>query len=259
MARSFTWASTNRIVTGGSNSGVPVTYAGWFYEVSRQAGQPSHTLWSANSAVGGTPFNEMNSNNGVLQWAYESTGWISTGLTLPASVWAHVAMTASGGTHKTYLNGGSPFSNAYSGSAPRRLPVVIGAWAQDSTTLAAIASGFDGTMAHFAAWDVALTASEILSLSQGMRPSAVRAGSLIGYWPLSGSVPNYEPDLTPYANNGTLSGTVFRPDPPLLPNANQILVTIPAEGEMPGLFVAPSFISGWSRQSNLPVIGGGPF
>ncbi len=34
---------------------------------------------------------------------------------------------------------------------------------------------------------------------------------------------------------------------------------IPAEYEMPALFTGPSFISGWSRQSNLPVIGGGTF
>ncbi len=34
---------------------------------------------------------------------------------------------------------------------------------------------------------------------------------------------------------------------------------ISAEYEMPVLFSAPSFISGWSLQSNLPVIGGGTF
>ncbi len=34
---------------------------------------------------------------------------------------------------------------------------------------------------------------------------------------------------------------------------------MPAEYEMPMLFTGPSFISGWSRQSNLPVIGGGTF
>ncbi len=117
----------------------------------------------------------------------------------------------------------------------------------------------NGRIVDVAMWGIRLFPSEVTALASGMRANRIRVGSLLHYVPLSGRVPNYEPDLTPYANNGTLTGTAFYPDPPFIPDANRILVTVPAEREMPTLFVAPSFISGWSRQSNLPVIGGGTF
>ncbi len=268
MARRFKSASSESIKTAGTSGAPgsvrPASFAGWFYEITRLsgAGNPAaaHLLWSANDGPSSF-FNEMSSDNGVLNYV-NSGAWQSTGTTIPLAKWTHIALTLDGATpnnFKVYLNGASVASGTWSNGTIRRLPIIFGAWADVVTAGNATGGWFDGFIADFGLWNVGLTASEILFLARGIRPPSIRGNTLIGYWPLSGLVPNYEPDITPYANNGTLIGTSIAPDPPFLPNMNQILVTIPAEREMPALSGGISFIPGWSRQSNLPVIGGGTF
>jgi hypothetical protein len=64
---------------------------------------------------------------------------------------------------------------------------------------------FNGLIADAAAWNVALSATEIAKLAAGYRPYQVRTSGLIGYWPLEGTA-SPEPDLVA-GNNGTLTGT----------------------------------------------------
>lgn len=119
---------------------------------------------------------------------------------------------------------------------------------------------FGGNIAHVAMWSTNISAGEVVLLASGVRPNSIQPLSLVGYWPLFG-IPSPEPDLSQFGNNGTLTGTGFAADPPQMRSGSPTdILWVPPEGEMPALLLpAPSFISGWSRQSNLPVIGGGTF
>jgi hypothetical protein len=47
--------------------------------------------------------------------------------------------------------------------------------------------GFDGSIGHFAAWDVQLTDAEVLSLSKGVSALLIRPANLMFYSPLNGT------------------------------------------------------------------------
>ncbi len=174
---------------------------------------------------------------------------------LTTRTWYHFAYTFPAGASVTqtfYLNGASLATLAAGQSGGGASIVYVGNDVPNTPRY------FGGSIADLAIWRAELTPNEILMLAAGVRAKYIRADSLSGYWPMTGLTPN-EPDVTPFAHNGTLITNLFAPDPPFIPNMNEILI-MPPEGEMSVLSgVAPSFISGWSRQSNLPVIGGGTF
>ena len=80
--------------------------------------------------------------------------------------------------------------------------VRIGSAAQ----FAGAARFFNGRIAEVGLWRAVLSADEILSASQGVSPSRIRPGALIGYWPIWG-VASPEPDLSDLGNHGTVTGT----------------------------------------------------
>jgi len=57
-------------------------------------------------------------------------------------------------------------------------------------------------------WNVALSAGNITSLVNGVRPPNVNSANLQGWWPLDGFLNTTENDLSGNANNGTITGTV---------------------------------------------------
>lgn len=179
--------------------------------------------------------------------AKQSSGTIANG------VWTHIAMNtdaAPGGTVNFYIRGSLDLS-AGTGYG--------GVYTAQNALIGNVSSNepYAGILADVAVWNVVLTAAEHLMLGQGLRAKYVRPDNLIGCWPLIGRS-QYEPDLTRYANYGTTTGTASAPDPPfLIPDRNKIFYLEP-EGELP-ILSAAGFLSGWSRQSNLPVIGGGTF
>jgi hypothetical protein len=76
-------------------------------------------------------------------------------------------------------------------------------------------SGWNGDIADAAIWNVALTVSEMAALAQGARPNTIRTLSLVGWWPFDG-LQSLEPDLSGFANNGTLTGTSLASGPPIM-------------------------------------------
>lgn len=66
---------------------------------------------------------------------------------------------------------------------------------------------FNGLMAEFALWNVALTDEEFLSLGRGVCPLFIRPASLRGYWPLFG-LAYPEADLSGGGSNITQTGAV---------------------------------------------------
>lgn len=65
----------------------------------------------------------------------------------------------------------------------------------------------DGTIAEVTLWaEVALTASEISALAQGVSPNLIRPIGRLFQWPMWG-VASPEPDISGSSNNGTVTGT----------------------------------------------------
>ena len=108
-------------------------------------------------------YNRFRSTNGTIQWnTHNGSSTISSGSTLSANQWYHIAVTYDGSIGSIYINGS--LSSATSAS----LPILddsssthgntLGAWTGDGNT-------FNGNMymAEFNAYSVCLTGANILS------------------------------------------------------------------------------------------------
>ncbi len=103
---------------------------------------------------------------------------------------------------------------------------------------------FDGALAEFGLWNVILTDDEFIALTKGYSPLLIRPQSLIEYLPMLRSNVSYKLAAP------TITGTAIQPHPRIvMPNA-PILRKVVA---------APAFKAGWSRGSNLPVLGTGTY
>ncbi len=242
MARNFPNAGDIVSVTPGAIVNVPLSFSAWVYPVAT----------ASTRAVWGQPAN----NTGVLEIRLQqATGIVdlikqgvalvlSSTATAANGAWSHIGITDSGTAQKIYINAGTPATSSQAISYAT------------ITTAYTIGQGFGsaeswgGRIADLALWSAVLTAGEITSLAGGIRPYNVRKTSLYGYWPLDG-LQSPEPDLSGSKFNGTLTGTAFAPGPPTTLSTPRRQIT--------SAVAAPGFIPAWSRQSNLPVIGGGTF
>ncbi len=160
--------------------------------------------------------------------------------------WVHFTGTifSAGGTQH-YING------IYAGKSPFAVSTFA---ACDRTTIGVLTrttdgAFFNGFIAHAAIWNIALAPEEIKTLGQDPQfsPRWMHPESLVGYWPLSTN----GTDHSGFSNHMTLANTLVGPDP---------IVSKPVPfADMLATPVTITFLSGWSRQSNLPVIGGGTF
>ncbi len=132
--------------------------------------------------------------------------------TISTNTWTHVGFVfpSSGNAH-SYING------VLDGS------VGAGNTTHATTSVQSFVIGSDphlggrflsGRVADVGVWSAALTVGEIAGLAGGRRPSEVRQGALVGWWPLDG-LASPEPDLSGNAFNGTLTGTSAAAGPPV--------------------------------------------
>lgn len=132
--------------------------------------------------------------------------------TLSVGVWYHIVGTYDGITVRVDLDGVEDGSTPNTGTmSSTAAPVRIGAGSGGSGT----ENPFDGDIGHCAIWDVALTASEIESLANGINPLQIRQSNLLDYWPLNGQ--STEPGIVG-DNNATVNGTTVSEEPPI-PNS----------------------------------------
>jgi hypothetical protein len=210
MARTFNGANPDYLSTAAlSWPTTAITVAGWLYITSIPA-NTYEGVWVAN--VGGA---------GIFA-KISGLGWRGRPIYLPVTgTPGYVFYEDPDGTHfwslntwyhraavydttnglKAYQNGTSYGTATANGNLAFGSVVMnIG---QDPTTAG---RGVYGNLADFAIWNVALSAAEILSLSQGIRPNAIRTLNLIGWWPIDG-LASPEPDLSGAKHNATLNGT----------------------------------------------------
>ena len=173
-----------------------------------------------------------------------------------ANVWHHFAatLTATGtgaGSGIVYLDGGGLQTNSWNGITATGF--AIGALGLSGGPF----NPYSGSIAHCAAWNVALSTAEIAALAAGVLPGLIRPQNLIGWWPLDG-LQSPEPDLSGNANNGTLTGTALAPGPPVMqftPRWPQFLKTAAAAL---GIAVWPFGMSGsgFNPASLVGTLGG---
>ncbi len=151
---------------------------------------------------------------------------------------------------RTFLNGVSDGTLGSNTESTTTAPFIIGSEAS--------ARRFNGLISHVAIWSATLSAGEISALYHGALPNTIRPASIVGYWPLDG-YDAVAADLGPYKLYGVPFGSVnLAASPPLINSYRPPRIGFPTR-EIVGKIPAPSFISGWARQSNLPVIGGGTY
>ena len=166
--------------SGAVRSSMPLSIAGWV-NISSAGGT---IMMIADSGVGdqyywlvcfGTKVNAIKRNSGSQA--------IAAATNTPAfDTWQHAAGVFASSTSTTvYSNGGNSATSTTSGTPTGLNRTRIG-YASDSTADWPVY----GLVAEVGVWDIALAASNVLSLSKGVSPLHVHPESLIGYWPLIG-------------------------------------------------------------------------
>ncbi len=226
MARGFGATlgnSTSDIITTTFTTAAPSkrSYSSWHWLRSGATGFPRFWQKDATTTNIECLYCDQSAGAFTLQFGWSgSAGGVAAwqfGTTSQTNLWNHILVTyddsSSSNVPVAYVDGIFQSINvvtAPSGSpAPTSDALTIGNRAADSGRC------WDGYLAEIAFWDgVLLTASEALALFQGANPTQIRRTALSFYEPLYG-LGSPEPDLSGGAKNGTVTGTVKRPGPPI--------------------------------------------
>lgn len=168
---------------------VPFSISFWFYpdDVSISYGtvgffntgdDNQYATINVAGAVAGDPLRGFYRNGASLSTFDASTG-------VSVNTWQHACAVFTSSTSRTiYINGGSAGSDTTSVAFPTFNNFCIGAWRRTSTT-----SFMSGRLDDIGVYDVALTATDVLTLSKGYSPLMVRPESLLTYVPLNYTTP----------------------------------------------------------------------
>jgi len=178
MAYQFTAASSQRLTTSSSPaSGSPMTICAWAKPTTGSSGMIG--------AVGdsGTHRNQIQTLAG--DFAVAAVGSLGSGIqqlnTYTQNVWSHFAGVFTSSTSRVgYVNAVAGTPNTTNiGTQNTATEILVGVRRATSFGLY-----FDGDIAEFGVWNVALTQPEIASLARGMTCDKVRPQSLVFYAPL---------------------------------------------------------------------------
>jgi hypothetical protein len=140
-------------------------------------------IWSMNDGVGlelDAIIADLDDELGLYRTddGDSSQAFVFSGNSYVQDVWNHVVASSDGNSSRSIvLNGGTPQSDTEnypqpSGIANEEIALFIGS-----------ASGFDGSLAEIAIWDVALSTTEAAQLNNGTSPLKVRPQSLVSFRP----------------------------------------------------------------------------
>lgn len=247
MARNFNGTSDNI-----NFAAPPITSAFTFSFWLKGASQPT-TINVTQPLMNGTNNNFGFSWNHTIS-SFEQAAFVQNGsasffaakltTSLAASIWYHVVGRWDGSNITAWLNGALQATTATSGSlaSAGSSGLYLGCGLTPSPD-----NFFNGQIANFGLWPVALDAAQIGLLSTGI-PAFAIPGSVLSL-PLSALSPN-ELDWSGRGSHGTLNGTSYTDGP---------LVTGPS-----GLFIPKVVISAGTaklrRNSSLSGLGAsGPF
>lgn len=200
MARDFT-VNTNYLQT--SSGWLPVTGSiSFWFKPAWSSGDSTDHILATCEVTDFFRIEKFSDNNCYIGWdiggvddrvVFADTGIFTSG------VWTLVVVT--------WVSAGN--TTAYIGSATARgthvTPTNPSVAASMSIGARANITSANGTIADFAAWNVALTAAEVGALLSGVRPNRIRPQPL-RFWPIDG-LSSPEPDYSGNKDNAVLNGT----------------------------------------------------
>lgn len=199
-AYDFTAASSQFISgTLGSSTTTPITIAAWFRTSSTtnvalgafETGVTArHNVFIIGSG-GGVNAGSVNSA-GSAGSATSTTGFTS-------GAWSHAAAVYTSATSRTaYCNGTGASTNTTNIDPGSVSLLKIGARTTGSVT----GAFFQGSIAEFGVWNIALSAADVAALAAGFSPRHVRPQSLIFYAPLMNNLTDRRGGVALTNNNG---------------------------------------------------------
>lgn len=209
MARTG-WSSANYFRYAGADlTAAPLTMACWAKTTGTSVN--GQVMVNLHNSASGNSLNQFllrlsTSNTIVAETSSAAADDLAVSSAAPSNnTWFHAcAVFASATSRAAYLNGGSKGTNATNLTPSGINRTTIG--------LEGSSGGFGpflsgGSIAEVAIWNVALTDTDVLSLSKGIHPFLVRPDALVDYWPLIGS---YSPEINLKSNTSvmTMQGTV---------------------------------------------------
>lgn len=184
MAYTFNGSSQYLTTTTTPVAVAPLTMACWFnstssttsqnlIQVCSAAGNDSFRLLIAG-AVAAKPVRVATTDSVPTQITADTTAGYTT------NTWTHACGVFASTTSRTaYINGGNSGANTTSVNPQNVDRIRSGATINNST----ISQYFAGQIAEVAIWNAALSAAEVLSLSQRASPLLIRPQSLVFYAP----------------------------------------------------------------------------
>jgi hypothetical protein len=173
--------STQYVVRSASspNANTDYTLMAWFRPSVVNAWQGLFFLGPATSSTESTDYCEINSSGQSYLRSRNGSGTATTattGSTLSANTWYHVALVRSSDTLTLFLNGVSDTSQTAAVAGRNATSaLVLGGYVPDSEYL-------QGRIAAAKAWSAALSSTDIPIEMTLVRPK--RTGNLWGWWPM---------------------------------------------------------------------------
>ncbi len=178
MARLFVAANSEFLVSSAAPvTAAPLTFSGWFYHSNESTSQEFMYLGDRGTGTHFFAFSARSS--GALRFTARAgpSQHATTSDTFVLNTWNHACGVARAADDRSvFLNGGGEATNTTS-SVPASINAFgVGARCTDSPS-----QFFDGRLAEFGVWNVALSDAEVVSLSRGVAPSMIRPNSLVLY------------------------------------------------------------------------------
>ena len=204
MSREFTASTGVNFTASDLVSAEPFTFASW---VNSDVTSTLEYVLSVgdNSGLDHWGIGIDASDQAIAQAIGAATGTSTTTATISSSTWHHVVGVFTSSTSRTaYLDGTAGTENTTSVSPGFLNETAIGKRSRS----AGGSDPWDGKISEVAIWNVALTAGEIKTLSNGVSPFRVRPESLLAYWPMHGlTSSSNETDYSGGGNTMTQAGT----------------------------------------------------
>lgn len=185
MARLFSGDTQHLEISSAVISSEPISFACWLWMdsisennnmivIGDSAGPDLIRMHAHGSAAG----------DKIKAQAYDGTssGIAETTTGFSATTWTHTAAVfTSDSSRSVYIDGGSKGTDTTAVTASGMDNTRLSGYNADSVTVS-----YDGRLAEFGVWNVALTDAEVASLASGFSPLMIRPDGLVAYWPLIG-------------------------------------------------------------------------
>ena len=232
MSRTFNGSTQYLSRSSSPVTVLPLTMAGWMNAAAIGSIGTAFCLSSTAQASANSWRISISGSGGfvVTETAVNSAVSAITSSTVSAGTWNHICgIFATSTSRSIFMNGANKTTN----TAWRTTTNIDGTFLGTSFTDAgnAIVNPFNGSLANFGLWNVALTDGEVAELATGLPCSAVRPDALVGWWRLLQN--DGDVDWWKQNNLTATASPTFSQHPPVIRYPNTIRVISSATAAPP--------------------------